>query len=251
MKPLKEIIKTKQFWLCGLAVLFSVVGVPILINESYIPSGGYITKWGAADVLSYYGTLLGALATIIALYFTIKSTRTQITSERYISIKREKWGEIERLFRTAISVAQPVTLFDIYISGLSKESIEGCTDLQKYNYNVKAAIDDILGMVEEADEQKVHDLLEKLKKVAKRVEALSNEYFDLLMAFRASKETLTDDNKLLITAALLEDQKKITAKVNKLHDGEYQELLMLKKQCFGEIYREIDEEARRILYSNK
>lgn len=106
-------------------------------------------------------------------------------------------------------------------------------------------------MVEEADEEKVHNLLEKLKKVAKRVEALSDKYFDLLMAFRASQDTLSDDSKLLMTAALLEEQKKITEKVNKLHDGEYQELLTLKKQCFGEIYREIDEEARRILYSNK
>lgn len=248
---MKERIKTKRFWLSCLAVVFLIVGVPILINESYIPSGGYITKWGAAEVLSYYGTLLGASATIIALYFTIKSTRAQITSERYISVKREKWGEIERLFRTAISAAQPLTLFNIYTTGLSKQSLEGCTDLQKHKYNVKAAIDDILGMVEEADEEKVHDLLEKLKKVAKRVEALSDKYFDLLMAFRASQDTLTDDSKLLMTAALLEEQKKITEKVNKLHDGEYQELLTLKKQCFGEIYREIDEEARRILYSNK
>lgn len=248
---MKERIKTKRFWLSCLAVVFLIVGVPILINESYIPSGGYITKWGAAEVLSYYGTLLGASATIIALYFTIKSTRAQITSERYISVKREKWGEIERLFRTAISAAQPLTLFNIYTTGLSKQSLEGCTDLQKHKYNVKAAIDDILGMVEEADEEKVHNLLEKLKKVAKRVEALSNKYFDLLMAFRASQDTLSDDSKLLMTAALLEEQKKITEKVNKLHDGEYQELLTLKKQCFGEIYREIDEEARRILYSNK
>lgn len=251
MKPLKDRVNTKQFWLGCLVVVFLVVGVPILINESYIPSGGYITKWGAADVLSYYGTLLGALATIIALYFTIKSTRTQITSERYISVKREKWGEIERLFRTAISAAQPLTLFNIYTTGLSKQSIEGCTDLQKYNNNVTAAIDDIIGMLEEADEQKVHDLLEKLKKVAKRVEALSNKYFDLLMAFRASQDTLTDDNKFVMTAVLIEKQNEITEKVNKLHDGEYKELLTLKKQCFGEIYREIDEEASRILYSNK
>ena len=36
-----------------LALLAVIIGVHIIINESYKTNSGYITKWGAADVLSY------------------------------------------------------------------------------------------------------------------------------------------------------------------------------------------------------
>lgn len=45
--------------------VFFIVGIPILINESYKNGQGYITMWNAADVLSYYGNILGSAATIM------------------------------------------------------------------------------------------------------------------------------------------------------------------------------------------
>lgn len=42
-----------------LAVIIFVIVVPIVINECYKANSGYMTIWGAADVLSYYGTILG------------------------------------------------------------------------------------------------------------------------------------------------------------------------------------------------
>ena len=247
----KSVFKSKWFWIAFISLVVLVVGVPILINELYKQNKGYITVWGGEDVLSYYGTLLGATATIIALYFTIKSTRAQIASERYVSIQREKWGQIERLFRIAISLAQPLTLCSIYTTGLSKQGTQGCSELQQHIYNVKSAIDDIRGTVTESDELIVKDLLAKLQKIAQKVEMLSNDYFDLLLAFRASKDTDTANNKPVMTAMLLAKQKNITDKVNELHEKDYQELLTLKKVCFGEVYTKIDEKAKTILYSNK
>lgn len=41
--------------------LLAVIGGPIIINECYKGDSGYITIWSAADTLSYYGTVLGAL----------------------------------------------------------------------------------------------------------------------------------------------------------------------------------------------
>ena len=49
----------KWFEIGLLAVIIFVVGVPIIINECYKANSGYITMWGAADVLSYYGTGFG------------------------------------------------------------------------------------------------------------------------------------------------------------------------------------------------
>ncbi|NEN84073.1 hypothetical protein [Paenibacillus elgii] len=51
--------------------LLLVVVVPIIINQLYQAGNGYKTLWEAKDVLSYFGTVLGAVATIAAVITTI------------------------------------------------------------------------------------------------------------------------------------------------------------------------------------
>ena len=46
--------------------------------------------WGAADVLSYYGTILGATATATAMIVTIVFTRKQIYRDSYLKNGNEK-----------------------------------------------------------------------------------------------------------------------------------------------------------------
>lgn len=69
----------KRPWIkwCALviAALAAIVGVPIIINECYKANSGYMTIWGAEDVLSYYGTILGALVTVATIVVTISFTR--------------------------------------------------------------------------------------------------------------------------------------------------------------------------------
>ena len=59
-----------------------VVGIPIIINELYKSNNGYLTLWGAADVLAFYAVILSGIITIVAListiYFTKKDTEKQI-----------------------------------------------------------------------------------------------------------------------------------------------------------------------------
>lgn len=57
--------------LLGLGAAFVLVGIPILINECYKAGGGYITMWGASDVLSYYGTVVGAIVGVLGVYLTV------------------------------------------------------------------------------------------------------------------------------------------------------------------------------------
>lgn len=59
MKKTKRII----FLCIGLIVLS--FAVPIIINELYKLNSGYETIWGAADTLSFYGALIGAIGTIV------------------------------------------------------------------------------------------------------------------------------------------------------------------------------------------
>ena len=60
-----------------LAMLVILVGIPIIINECYKTNNGYITLWGAADVLSYYGMIIAALVGVAGLYFTVHISNKQ------------------------------------------------------------------------------------------------------------------------------------------------------------------------------
>lgn len=55
-----------------LAVIIFVVVVPIIINECYKANSGYMTIWGAADVLTYYGTIIAAAGAAIGVFASIK-----------------------------------------------------------------------------------------------------------------------------------------------------------------------------------
>lgn len=48
-----------------LLLIFLICGIPLIINESYKTSGGYITVWNGADVLAFYGAIFSALGSIV------------------------------------------------------------------------------------------------------------------------------------------------------------------------------------------
>ena len=90
--------KTKFIAIIISIILVSVVIIPIAINESYKYGVVYVTKWDAADVLSYYGTIIGASSTIVALVVTISFTRNQISRDGFLKNESEKWARIESTF---------------------------------------------------------------------------------------------------------------------------------------------------------
>lgn len=61
-KNKRKIIYTVSLAICLILISFVI---PIVINESYKKGEGYITVWSGADVLSFYGALIGAIGTII------------------------------------------------------------------------------------------------------------------------------------------------------------------------------------------
>lgn len=71
-----------------LCLLLFILGIPILINELYKVNAGYITLWGAADVLSFYAVVLSGLITIVVLAITIHFNRK--ATERQINLARSQ-----------------------------------------------------------------------------------------------------------------------------------------------------------------
>ena len=73
-----------------ITLIFFIFVIPIVINWMYKTPAKlpiFAMSWEAKDVLSYYGSILGAVATIIALTATIKFTRENQKEERKLSIR--------------------------------------------------------------------------------------------------------------------------------------------------------------------
>lgn len=61
-----EDIQLKKKWLwIGAVIIIILVAIPFIINESYKAEHGYITVWNGSDLLSFYGSVLGAAGTIV------------------------------------------------------------------------------------------------------------------------------------------------------------------------------------------
>jgi uncharacterized membrane protein len=89
--------------LIAVIALALIVGVPIIINECYKTNSGYMTIWGAADALSYYGTILGALVAVATVVVTILFTYKQIQCDSYLRRENEKWFDVESVFSNALN----------------------------------------------------------------------------------------------------------------------------------------------------
>lgn len=250
MERLKKYLKSKKFWGAFLFAFFLVVGIPIIINEAYKVNKGYLTVWGGPEVLSYYGTLLGAAATIVALFATIQFTRRQIIFERYVRNTQNKWNRIEEFFVSAISLVQPLTLFKIYMSAM-KAPVEGCSELKTHMFDAWGAIDILSSEINHEEEKQVLELLTELKKIATKQDALANRYFELLMTYHMFQESSDNENAAAKSLFILNQQKIISDEVDELHKNEYQRLLKLKKSCFEHIYSSIEESADDILRGAK
>ncbi|MEG3007338.1 MAG: hypothetical protein RR806_07705 [Oscillospiraceae bacterium] len=78
MKDKKALYKKWWLYLLGVVMIAIMIAIPFIINMSYkyglTIENPIITMWGAEDVLNFYGTLLGAISTIIAVVATILYT---------------------------------------------------------------------------------------------------------------------------------------------------------------------------------
>ena len=92
------------------ALAVFIIGGPFAINEAYKAGNGYVTMWGAEDVLSYYGAILGATATIVALALTIWFTKRQIQRDAYLKNETDKWRQVESTIGSILNEINPMIM---------------------------------------------------------------------------------------------------------------------------------------------
>ena len=158
--------KAKCFVIAGIIALILIIGVPIVINELYKVNSGYMTIWGAADVLSYYGTVLGSCVTIVALIVTILFTKKQIQRGSFIKNQEEKWNRIESLISSSLENIHPARIAEIVLRVTSSNYNEAPTAFHQYSLQAKTALDSVFAYISGEDYKQLESLLQAIQDAA-------------------------------------------------------------------------------------
>lgn len=199
--------KRKKYLILAIIVAcaFAIVG-PLIINECYKSNSGYITLWSPADMLAYYGVVLGALVAIITVVVTIGFTRKQIQMENFLKQENEKWTKVEAIFANAIDKINPMhPLIETMDTGM-KDPVAAITTFQKYRMMCKIALDQL----------NAHLCVNDYPKVKKLIDSICNatEIFDKISDGEIQAySSLRDYSSLAVV--------KETLKIEKEHPGTF------------------------------
>lgn len=256
------------------SLLFLTIGIPIIINECY-KAGGYITLWQAEDVLSYYGTILGATVSVAVLAATIIFTRKQIRHDQFANRQTQKWKSVDAIIIQAIEAVQPLQVAQMVYADMGYEHAgETINKLQRHIMNMKKSLDMLTCHLDSTEGKRLGVLVQQILLCMEEVESLAQQmvqqlsciqknklhenYKELLRLAVQSPDTV-DDNTIqnyqdYLKANPYTSPDKITEEIGNIglklvgvYNSTYQSLLSKKREVFFEIERENAETADRIL----
>lgn len=231
----------------GFVVL--VIGVPLGINWCYQCDTILITtQWDAADVLSYYGTLLGATVAILTLAFTISFTRKQIQRERFLERNRSKWETVESIIMQALLDISPLKMCSFDNSGNANVMIQNrISRLQSYAATAKTSLDRIKCYINSNEYKQIAAYVTEIScaimQFCEIEDELAKEYMALQTIAINNDGTIPNEETVLHFARTNEIMEKIPI----AHSGLYQRLLDRKRDVFEKIYADIDAQAEQML----
>lgn len=231
----------------GFVVL--VIGVPLGINWCYQRDTVLITtQWGAADMLSYYGTLLGATVAILTLAYTISFTRKQIQRERFLERNRTKWETVESIIMQTLLDISPLKMCSFDNSGDANVIIQNrISGLQSYAATAKTSLDRIKCYINPDEYKQIADYAKELScaimQFCEIEDELAKEYMTLQTTAINNDGAISKEETILHFARTEEIVKKIPI----AHSGLYQTLLDRKRDVFEKIYADIDAQADQLL----
>lgn len=265
--------KYKAIWLLCIG-LFFIVGVPLIINELY-KHPGYVTIWSAADVLSYYGAVLGASITVGTLAVTIFFTRKQLLRESYLKNREESWSKIEDTFITTLKAINPILPLKESMDNGQVEPSKAIIIFQRYSLACQTVIDELIAYLDHSDYLKVKDLIDQITISSKQFIQIADEeiaVYRKLQTFNGrtlAQQTIDVESKypgsfpeeqLSFCRELLQDTDnlsyeifsqdigRVNAKLVTAYENSYRLLLAQKRDIFEKIDNEVQKEADSILH---
>ncbi len=271
----------KKVWkrvLLGLGAVFILVGIPILINECYKAGGGYITMWDASDVLSYYGTVVGAVIAVATIAITISFNRKQIQRENYLKTETDRWAKIEEEIAKALDKINPQRLLMVNAKSLKYGATErhnyAISEIQQYQMDCRVALDQVIFYLTPTDHTKLKPLLNAISSASEEFFEIAMQEYMLytqiskisgrgfaaeLVKVEKNFPNTCSDEEIRFATSVLEETNGVTlgnvvekieqqnVKLAELYSTTYRNISPLKCKIFNEIYAEIQENADQIL----
>ena len=181
MSKFKRVLKI----ILGILVISAfLVGIPIVINECYKANCGYSTAWDASAMLGYYGTILGAIITVVTLVATITFTKKQIQRESFLKNESEKWSKLKSIFLDILSNINPMgTLKEVMDNGFI-DPTKAIHILQRYQMNCKTSTDLLNAYLNMNDYPKVKHLIDGIAEMAEEFVDISSGEIEQYSDFR-------------------------------------------------------------------
>ena len=239
-----------------------IFGGPILINELYKENTGYITLWGAKEVLGYYGIVLGCLLNaIVSIYVvrkTIRNTQSQILYEKEVESEKEKWKKVEQIIDDTLKLLEPSQYIPLKIDVYQPEQVYAvCDNLLATTVKMKTSVDWIKAYVRPGEYDWIKPLVDLIIPVINQECVLCEELRGTFM------QTISDSLKSRLNQAMeknvdtkewdqkqknfLNDIKLTKEKFVNLQQNEYQDLLNCRRDVFIHIYGEISKSKKFVL----
>lgn len=181
MSKFKRVLKI----ILGILIISAfLVGIPIVINECYKANCGYSTAWDASAMLGYYGTILGAIITVVTLVATITFTKKQIQRESFLKNESEKWAKLKSIFLDILSNINPMgTLKEVMDNGFI-DPTKAIHILQRYQMNCKTSTDLLNAYLNMNDYPKVKHLIDGIAEMAEEFVDISSGEIEQYSDFR-------------------------------------------------------------------
>lgn len=271
-------MKVTKVILSIVAAIFLVIGIPVIINECYKANCGYLTVWDGADVLGYYGTILGSSIAVITLAATIIFTKKQIQRDSYLRTETEKLSKLESIFLGILDSINPIeTLKNVMDNGFT-DPTKAISILQKYQMNCKTACDRLNAHLNMADYPKFKKIIESIAIISEEFVSISqgeiDQYFNLrlwlhretaikmlhnetIMPGSFSPKEIAFSKEILEKTNSLDDVsiEKSIAKLNsdfiETYEKKFRSLLQLNGLTFEEVNAEVQQRADDILHLRK
>ena len=178
-----EIKKAVKIVLIILGAMFLIIGVPIVINECYKTNSGYTTVWDGADLLGYYGAILGSVIAVATLAVTIIFTKKQIQRESYIRTEAEKFSKLETVFLEILDSINPIETMKKVMDNGFTDPTKAINILQKYQLNCKTACDRLNAHLNMSDYPKFKKIIDSISSISEEFVSISqgeiDQYSDL------------------------------------------------------------------------
>lgn len=230
-------------------VLVSVIiglifAVPLAINWCYYLHPIIYTKWGAADVLNFYGSLLGTTVAAITFVLTIRFTLMQIKHEQEIRCERELWQNIEQSIDMCLDEMHPKALELVVINALSeRNAYKLITGTLTYRVSVTTSVDRMSRSIDRLNDPELKALREEINKIRDKLLDIESQFElsrqevmldGLRNSFQPDKDR-TRQNLL----EFAEKRRRLEDILQKVYMEDYLDLVLAKNDLFRKKYREI------------